>query len=155
MHENQKKIIEFLATTGRGATADEIATQLGVTKSAAKEHITKIEDLGYLRFVDVKGLMGRPKRFYDLTQNGHDAFPRQYSWLSLVLLKHLSKSMGPDSVALFMRDLAQSVAYSMKGRFEVKTTGARLKGLLEVLTDLGYRASLTLSPIIKTLSLRP
>jgi DeoR family transcriptional regulator, suf operon transcriptional repressor len=150
LHPNQQKILDYLLDHKGGATLDELAAHLGITKTAVKEHLIKIETYGYLSYVDTKGAVGRPRRRYLLTQEGHDAFPKQYSWLSNVLLEQLAESLGKEEVSQLMRDLADKVAKSMAPRFKDKTTSADL--LAEVtatLNELGYRASLKQSDLRK------
>lgn len=150
LHKNQKEILSYLLEHKDGATLDELASHLGITKTAAKEHLRKVEQLGYLSFVDSKGSVGRPRRRYLLSQNGVDAFPKQYSWLSNVLLEHLSESMGPETVAAMMDTLAAKISESMEERFKsAKNPAELLKLVTEALNELGYRSSLRQSDLRK------
>lgn len=151
LHPNQKKILEYLLDCPEGATLDELAHHLEVTKTAAKEHILKIESMGLLTYRDTKGFIGRPRRRYLLSQSGQEAFPRQYSWLSSVLLEHLADDIGPEGVTKVMRSLADRVSGSMSERFERKSgkTSELLAELTKVMNELGYRATLRQSDIRK------
>src|SRR6185312_12715086 len=91
LHDNQKRIMDYLLDHAAGATLEELASHLGITKTAVREHIVKLEAFGYLVFSDSKGSVGRPKRRYLLSTAGQEAFPRQYSWLSNILLEHLAE----------------------------------------------------------------
>ena len=150
LHENQKKILHFLLDQQDGATLEELATHLGITKTAAKEHILKIETLGLLTFKDSKGLVGRPRRRYLLSNEGHESFPRQYSWLSTVLLELLAQDLGPAEVRRIMGALANKVSKPMMQRFEnTNSTPERLAEITKALNELGYRASLKQSDLRK------
>ncbi|MCM2280265.1 MAG: winged helix-turn-helix transcriptional regulator [Bdellovibrionaceae bacterium] len=150
LHENQRKILDYLLDHPEGATLDELASHLGITKTAAKEHLIKVENLGYLKFVDSKGGVGRPRRRYLLSQDAHDAFPKQYSWLSNVLLELLADDLGQDRVARIMKDLADKVAGSMADKFKgAKSHVELLSQVTKTLNDLGYRASLKQSDLRK------
>ncbi|MGZ3722337.1 MAG: helix-turn-helix transcriptional regulator [Bdellovibrionales bacterium] len=150
LHENQQKILDYLLDHAEGATLEELSSHLGITKTATKEHVIKVEGLGYLTYQDTKGLVGRPRRRYLLSPDGHEAFPRQYSWLSNVLLELLAQDLGPEKVARIMKSLANKVAGSMAARFEnTKSTAERLSELTKVLNELGYRASLKQSDLRK------
>jgi predicted ArsR family transcriptional regulator len=141
--EKQQQILDKLLAQPEGATTDELAAHLGVTKTAAKEHVSKLEGLGYLVHEDAKGSVGRPRRIYQLSSAGHEVFPRQYSWLSNVLLELLSEDLGSAEVARIMKQLAGKVAGSMAERFARKTTSASLlTEITDALNELGYRASL-------------
>ena len=150
LHRNQKRILDYLLGHVEGATLDELSSHLEITKSAAKEHIVKIENLGYLTFRDQKGTVGRPKRHYLLSTQGQDAFPKQYSWLSNVLLELLAENMGKETVSKIMNDLADKVAKSMAPQFKRAKNPAELLGLITAaLNDLGYRSTLKQSDLRK------
>jgi DeoR family transcriptional regulator, suf operon transcriptional repressor len=148
LHPNQTKILEFLLDQAEGATLDEIAEHLGITKTAAKEHLVKIESL--VTFKDTKGLVGRPRRRYLLSPAGHESFPRQYSWLSNVLLELLAEDLGPEEVSRVMKSLAMKVVGPMQERFDrAGSVAERLNLVTETLNELGYRASLKQSDLRK------
>lgn len=150
LHLNQQKILNFLLENQSGATLDELANELGITKTAVKDHLLKVESLGFLSFVDSKGSIGRPRRRYLLSQQGHDAFPKQYSWLSSVLLKLLAQDFGKDKVTDLMEKLADTVADSMKAKFNSTGSSADLLSKITLtLNELGYRASLKQSDLRK------
>jgi predicted ArsR family transcriptional regulator len=150
LHKNQKEILGYLLEHKNGATSDELASHLGITKTAVKEHLLKIDHLGYLTYVDSKGSVGRPRRRYLLSQNGLDAFPKQYSWLSTVLLEHLAESAGPETVAKIMDTLAAKIAESMESKFKAaKSSSELLRLITEALNELGYRSSLKQSDLRK------
>jgi predicted ArsR family transcriptional regulator len=150
LHENQKKIMEYLMDHPEGATLEELSAHLGITNTATKEHVVKVQNLGLLTFTDAKGSVGRPKRRYLLSSEGHEAFPKQYSWLSNVLLELLAEDLGEETVARLMSDLGKKVAGSLKPQFEKIQTSAELLALItKTLNDLGYRAVLKQSDIRK------
>jgi predicted ArsR family transcriptional regulator len=150
LHQNQQLISKYLLSRNEGATLDEIAEHLGVTKTAAREHVLKLEAHGYLTFADSRGGIGRPRRRYLLSQEGHDAFPKQYSWLSNVLLELLAEDLGSDKVARLMDNLADKVADSMKDRFQgVKSSAELLAKINDVMNELGYQTVLKQSDLRK------
>lgn len=149
LHSNQKKILEFLLDKPEGATLTSISDYIEVTKTAAKEHILKLEHMGLITFEDAKGTVGRPKRSYKLTDSGHEVFPKQYSWLSSVLLELLAEDLGPKMVSRIMKDLGKKVALSMNDRFKDKTNAQLLAEISKAMNELGYRSFLKQSDIRK------
>lgn len=150
LHANQRKILDFLLEHQQGVTLEELASHLEITKTAVKDHLMKIENLGYLSFTDSKGFVGRPRRRYLLSQEGHDAFPKQYSWLSNVLLELLAQDLGKEGVAQLMKNLADKVAKSMESKFKnIKSTVELLNKVTMALNELGYRAALKQSDLRK------
>lgn len=150
LSENQKRILDYLLDHKEGATLDELASHLGISKTAAKEHLRKVESLGYLSHVDSRGRVGRPRRRYLLSPDGYEAFPKQYSWLSNVLLEQLASELGPEGVSRLMGDLADQVAAPMKEDFRASaSTVEMLKKVTATLNELGYRARLKQSDVRK------
>jgi predicted ArsR family transcriptional regulator len=149
LHENQKRIMDYLLEHKDGATLEELASHLGISKTGVKEHLLKIERLGLLAHSDTRGSVGRPRRRYLLSPEGHDAFPKQYSWLSSVLLELLAEDERVDVRGL-MSDLADKVARSMESKFEsAKSPAERLALVAGALNELGYRAVLKQSDLRK------
>jgi predicted ArsR family transcriptional regulator len=150
LHQNQQKILNYLLENKEGATLDELASHLEITKTAAKEHIIKLETLGYISYFDSKGSVGRPRRRYLLSTEGHDAFPKQYSWLSNVLLELLAENYGSVKISGIMTELADKVAKSMAPRFAKAAIPAELLAeLTATLNEMGYRSSLKQSDLRK------
>ncbi len=150
LHENQQKILEYLLDHSDGVSLDGLSTHLGITKTATKEHVLKLESAGYIVFKDVRGSVGRPSRHYLLTNEGHEIFPRKYSWLSNTLLAFLAKDLGEDAIREMMGKLAKSVARSMEDKFaKAKSTAELLEMVTETLNELGYRTTLKQSDMRK------
>lgn len=150
LHQNQRKILDYLLGHQEGATLEELSSHLEITKTAVKDHLIKIEGLGYLSYRDTTGTVGRPRRRYLLSQEGHDAFPKQYSWLSNVLLELLAQDLGKDGVARLMRSLADKVAKSMESKFQSPSSPVELlERITKALNELGYRAMLKQSDLRK------
>lgn len=150
LHNNQKKILSYLLENKEGATLDELAEHLKITKTAAKEHLLKVDHLGYITYLDSQGSVGRPRRRYLLTPDGLDAFPKQYSWLSNILLEHLAETVGPEAINDILDGLSEKIADSMQDKFKSARNSAELLKLVtETLNELGYRASLKQSDLRK------
>ena len=142
LHESQQKLLEHLLEH-HGSTLDDLAAHLGVTRTAVQAHVTQLLDLGFLRFEDVKGGVGRPRRRYFVTDEGMDAFPKKYSWLANAILAQLAGELGPKGSSQFMRELAGVVAGSVGASIRPDDSPtARLKQVTALMNELGYRAAL-------------
>jgi predicted ArsR family transcriptional regulator len=143
LHDNQRRILERLLDHPGGATLDELAAHLGVTRTAVQQHVTRLLDLGYLAFEDAKGAVGRPRRSYRISEEGIDAFPKKYSWLANAILARLALRLGPAGSRQFMQELARAVAASLGPAVRPSdTVPQRLRVLTELMNELGYRAAL-------------
>jgi predicted ArsR family transcriptional regulator len=143
LHDNQGKILEYLLNRHEGASLDELAAHLGLTRTAVQQHVLKLMDLGYLTYSDAKGSVGRPRRNYLISDEGIDVFPKKYSWLANAILAQLVQKLGPGGSKSFMRELAGVVAQSFESQVRPTDPPAlRLKAVTGLLNDLGYRAAL-------------
>lgn len=141
LHENQTKILDFLKEQSDGSTLDQIADYLKLSKTATKQHLLRIDGLGFIHFKDIKGEVGRPRRVYFLSEKGHESFPRQYSWLSDSLLKLLTKEQGASFVGNLMVKLAQEMTESMQHEFnKANSAKDRLDIINNIMNELGYKS---------------
>ncbi len=150
MHENQTKILNLLLETPEGCTLQQLSEHLDITKTATKEHVVKLIHFGYISHKDIKGHVGRPKRIYLLTESGQEVFPRQYSWISILLLEYLVEHSSEQHMSNIMEQLAEKVTDSLSARLEKnKLPADRLKEMTTILNELGYRSQLKQSDLRK------
>ena len=140
LHESQKRILEHLLRHPTGSTATELAQIISVTKTAAKAHIEKLHHLGLIKYVDQTGSVGRPKRYYLLSDSGAESFPKQYSWLTLNVLEDLAENLGPKDVEKLMERMADKVAKGLDQGLAPLRGEERLRTIVKVMNDLGYSA---------------
>ncbi len=138
----QEKILEHLLGHATGCTVEDLCSVLDLTKTAVKGHVDRLEAWGYLHFEDRKGFIGRPRRFYLLTNKGTEAFPRQYSWLSNTLLEHLTETMSSIQIKKLLHDLAKKTAAPLMETLNSKKQDERLALVGKVMNDLGYKAKI-------------
>lgn len=140
LHDHQSKILEYLLSCHEGASLDELAIHLELTRTAVQQHVLKLQDLGYLTHLDTKGSVGRPRRRYLISDEGIDVFPKKYSWLATAILAQLAQKLGPSGSKSFMRELAGAVARSLEIQVQPKDSPAvRLKKVTGLLNELAPR----------------
>jgi DeoR family suf operon transcriptional repressor len=142
LHLRQQKILESLLERNEGATADELVEIIGITKTAVKDHLSQLEHLGYISYRDEKGAVGRPRRFYLLSDQGIEAFPRQYSWLSTALLEQVSESFSANEISVLLEGLAEKMSAPLQVQLKSLSEKERLKLIVKTMNELGYRAQL-------------
>lgn len=142
LSENQQAILNYLLKSKDPATADDLVLKIGITKTAVKGHIDKLIDLGLLIYTDEKGAVGRPSRYYSLSEAGTEFFPRQYSWLSNQMLQQLSDTLSSNQLVDFMKKLADRVYQENKSVIEDAHPDRRLQNLKNLLNELGYKVTL-------------
>src|SRR5690606_28308221 len=93
-----------------GLTLDELATIVGVSRNAIRQHITGLERDGLVRPVGVRRTGRRPSRAYGLTELGGEHFPRQYDRLALRLLEAIDDRLGPEAAETGLAAMAEGLA---------------------------------------------
>ncbi|KZM47749.1 metalloregulator ArsR/SmtB family transcription factor [Labrenzia sp. OB1] len=91
------RLLNALKCSGPQTAAD-LAAGLNVTAVAVRQHLDGLLQEEQVTFDDVKGAVGRPKRVWDLTAQGHREFPDSHSNLVLGLLDGLTDLFGEDGL---------------------------------------------------------
>lgn len=124
---------------GQMRTATDIASILSIQVSAARKHL---EALKRLEVVDVKYLksgIGRPKKFYLLTENGRELFPRQYHTLLNKVISRMLEDKDTAYAESVMKGIATVLATKMS---DGKEDPDSIKHLVNQLNDFGFESSL-------------
>ncbi len=83
----------------RGAqTTDTIVGDVGISDVGARKQLTRLADQGLVQFVDRHSNVGRPKRTWSLTVDGHGRFPNTHSDLTVELLRSAREVFGDTGV---------------------------------------------------------
>src|SRR4030095_12249605 len=92
--ERRKQLLRHLLRSQAGAAVDEIATAIGVTRTAVRQHLAALMRDGLVTRGAVRPSGGRPQQLYQLTDAGKEAFPRHYSWFAQMLVEAISDEHG-------------------------------------------------------------
>lgn len=131
------KILHLLRAENK--TASSLASSLKIQISAARKHLEQMTSLGLTAETFQKGTVGRPKKFYQLTEKGREMFPRSYDIILNNLTTQLADQQGPDYAESLMRKVARGAANSLDGH-ELRGD-ERLKQVQRSLNQSGFEAS--------------
>jgi DeoR family suf operon transcriptional repressor len=130
----------LLSIKKRGeARAEDLATALGITPSAVRQHLSALVGEGLVSVREQRGGAGRPKFFYATTAAAEELFPKTYGELTNELLDY----MGTEEPGLVDR------LFERRQQRRVEAAGQRLAGrsfeervrvLAEILDEDGYLA---------------
>ena len=137
----QQTLLHLLSRDKGGLAVDTLATRLKISRNAVRQHLTSLERDGVVAKGPIQASGGRPEQLYVLTEQGKEAFPRQYAWFAELLLKLLESELGTTAVGERMADLGRTIAESLKGRLAASDLDGRIAGLVEVLQEMGYDAA--------------
>ena len=134
------RLLNFLKSSGPQTAAD-LAAMLSVTPVAIRQHLDGLYEDELVKFEDIKGSVGRPKRIWSLTADGHRQFPDNHSNLIVGLLGGLNELYGEDGINALIayREKQTEECYS-KALAPLEGLKARVEALAELRSREGYMA---------------
>ena len=146
LSEVQQKILKNLEGCGSGATAREIANTLGYAQTTTQECLVTLTSSGLIYYKDERGVIGRPKRKYFFSSSDFSQFTTQYSWLSSLLLEHLSNTLPPEKIDELLSSIAARVSENVERELKNLSPDGRFEKLAEIMNTLGYDVTWKRSP---------
>jgi predicted ArsR family transcriptional regulator len=140
---SQDRILFQLKTRGPQTAADASA-RLEMTPAGARQHFLKLEAAGLVESYDERQGRGRPRKYWQLTQRGHDRFPDRHSDLTVDLLRSMRDVFGePGLDALIAHRERASIADYGKVVGAQGSLRQKLAALARIRSREGYMASVT------------
>jgi predicted ArsR family transcriptional regulator len=139
--ERRKQLLRHLLRNKGGATIDEIAGAIGVTRTAVRQHLASLMQDGLVAAGDSRPTGGRPGRLYVLTPQGREEFPRRYSWFAQLLIEAMAREHGTSGLRARLGRIAAAVVDQI--RQGAPATGSRrekVQALAGLMDNLGYDA---------------
>jgi DeoR family suf operon transcriptional repressor len=121
------------------ARAEQLASILGITPSAIRQHLAALLGEGLVAIREQRGGAGRPKHVYSVTTKAEGLFPKSYGELTCELLDYAG-SEGPGTVDRLFERRRQRRAADAEVRLAGKDFGARVAELAKILDEDGYLA---------------
>lgn len=135
----QIEILEALLHRRDGLTADQIADQVSVTRSAAHQHLSALQAEGLVERREFAASGGRPSHVYALTEAGAHVFPKKYDWFAELLIRKVEATFGADAAAQMLVEIGREV-----GRASAAAPGGdmaqRVEAAVGLMNRLGFSA---------------
>jgi predicted ArsR family transcriptional regulator len=122
-----------------GKTAKDIASNLRIQVSAARKHLEDLEGLGIVSQDFRRVGVGRPKKFFDLTEKGRELFPRSYDTLLNAVLAKLVQQEDEAYAESIMGGIAKDLSSTMNG---IKSGSKHTRHVVKGLNVLGFQATI-------------
>jgi len=135
----RKRLLRYLLRNKTGASVDELAQAIGVTRTAVRQHLASLMRDGLVAPGAARPSGGRPQRLFALTDAGKEAFPRHYSWFAQLLVEEMAKEHGATGLRTRLGRIAAAVVGQMPPR-RAGTMRRNVAALAEVMDELGYDA---------------
>lgn len=143
---SEDRILYMLKSRGE-QTAISIAEKLGMTSVGARKHLANLHDSALVEFSDRREEVGRPKRYWSLSEKGHARFPDAHSDLTLELLTSVRRVFGEDGLNTLISDREQQAQAGYTAAMAgCETLRARVERLAEIRDREGYMAEWTQEP---------
>ena len=126
------------------ATVEDVAADLGITASGARQHLASLTEHGLVEAVELRGdppRRGRPRLTYHVSEVGDVLFPKAYGALTNELLGYVAES-GEDAVdRLFDRRRDHRIAQASERLERQRSLAGKVAELTAILDEDGYLAS--------------
>ena len=124
-----------------GLTVDELTGALNVSRNAVRQHLTALERDGVVAKARTQPSGGRPEQIYVITEKGKELFPRQYSWISELLVGALHSALGEEGAVARLAEMGRSVGASIAQRLPGSAgRQERVAAAADAMGGLGYEA---------------
>lgn len=133
------QILQHLQRQGE-ATVKDLAAMLGVSVTAAREHLVHLHGEGLVVARAERNGPGRPRLVYALSEAAHSRFPQQYDRLVTGLLRELIALEGPDKLDRLLERVSRRLADEYSDRMAGNGIVERLGELRRLLEQRGVPA---------------
>jgi len=139
------KVLDELA--GGPKTARDLAEVLGIQESAARGHLDRLEERGWVVPTFRKEGVGRPRKRYALTALGQDQFPKKYDLMVDAIVDGLLAHEGEGYASAILAEAGERVAQAVaRDLTPGKSREEKARNLVTLLNRLGFRSHVEKSP---------
>jgi predicted ArsR family transcriptional regulator len=139
------KVLEELA--GGPKTARDLAHLLGIQESAARGHLDRLEERGWVVPAFRREGVGRPRKRYTLTALGQEQFPKKYDLMVDAIVDGLLAHEGEGYVSAVLAEAGERVARDVaRDLAPGKDPEEKAHNLVTLLNRLGFRSRVERTP---------
>jgi len=133
----RQRVLQTLLTRQR-CTINELADAVEINPISVRHTIKRLEAEGLMTSAEERHGVGRPRRWYHLTEAGLERFPSRYLRLTLRLLEQLKGSMPEPLVSQLFTQMAQDVAAEYRSQVNGLGMEDRLNLVASLLRQEGF-----------------
>ncbi len=135
-----ERILFLLKTRGPQSTQF-LADDLQVTSMGARKHLLALEEKGLVEWDERSEGIGRPTRYWQLSEAGHARFPDRHSDLSLQLIEQVKTLFGEEGLQKLIDGREQQARNSYRQRLDAAPDqAAKVVALATARREEGYMA---------------
>jgi predicted ArsR family transcriptional regulator len=122
-------------------TAAALADRLGITPVAVRQMLGRLHEDGLVGFEDSRESVGRPKRFWHLTDAGNGQFPDNHAGLTADILASVSAVFGDAGLDRLISHREKATLNQYRAALEpIDSVEAKIEHLAEIRSTEGYMA---------------
>lgn len=141
--DTKKSILELLLEGPK--TSGEIANKLRIQKSAIRMHLNSLQAQKTVKSYFKVAHLGRPRRMYELTEEGRELFPRSYDIFLSLIVKKIEGTEGREQLKKLIKSVADDIAADIKERIRENNASANFEESLKLLNtvsnEMGFVSS--------------
>src|SRR5260370_4391464 len=134
------EVLELLRRKGH-ASAETIASDLGVTANAVRQHLTNLERDGFVVSHPERRRRGRPSLLFSLTERADSVFPKRYGQLAPMVLQEVQAIAGPGALDEVVARIATRPAKAIAPTLDGLDFDAKLHRVLAWISRGGMAAA--------------
>jgi DeoR family suf operon transcriptional repressor len=135
------RVLRAIQLRGKASIRD-VATDLGVTSSAIRLHLTQLQASGAIRVEKVREGVGRPYNVYSATPEAHNLYYKDYGDLARLLLAEVNETQGPDALQGVLRRVGNRLADVYRDHVWGQELADRIRSWADLLDQRGVPVEL-------------
>jgi len=131
---------EFLDQLNRmgGGTIQDICEELGVTATAVRQRLNRLESLNLIERETVRQERGRPFHAYTVTPSGQRELGDNYSDLAMILWRELRQIEDSHVREVIFERIREALVHRYGNLVNAESLNERFRQLGEALSDRGF-----------------
>ncbi len=139
--QTQRTLLRSLLHNREGLTVDDLTHILNISRNAVNQHLSNINNSGFIDNAMLTSTGGRPSKVYRLSPKGMELFPRHYALFSTLLLHWIKQKLSEEELGSCMIELGLQVAQGFKSRVQKYSSPTdKLNEIACIMQELGYEA---------------
>ena len=138
--KTRRAIVKLLKTEGPADSA-RLARRLRLTPMAVRQHLYALQRENLVTAEERPVPLGRPAKYWQLTNDADRLFPDAYAELSVALIDAMDQALGPEGVQRVLASRSEKQRKDYSARIPRSwTLDRKLQELARIRTEEGYMA---------------
>lgn len=140
LSDSASKILLHLKSKGP-QTAVQLAAIMGLTSMGVRKHLTELENHNKVKTYESSEGVGRPKKYWALTESANSAFPDTHAFLTVELIDSIQLALGSNALDKIITQREQTILTEYQQEIEgLNSLEDKVKGLVRIRKREGYMA---------------